>query len=426
MSDSEFIQSSALLLLLRTAHSNSILYTEFLRKDYTNLIGPIIRSSKCIKDIHLLNSILETACDVPVLTTRSDTFFVISSTQAIIIYPNLLISVINHYSDWHKAANNDNSEILDILFGVMQALVRDKHPSQSLNVARLSSAGIVTALLKFCKIYLVGVSQPVYLSTHAAESLVNLISIFAGAPPPSSLLDDVTKLLLLLHRPSDSFITHDRSKYYFLLSATAMTKQKRLSLPTARTLHLSMRRERKNAQPLKLNTAKVQRSISLDSPQAVIEENDDDRRFFYRRKLKQNSNLSKMSEASEKGVDDADEKENNSVLSTPTVLKTTIFQTTTSPLNFADQTLESIANCSRLNGNALKIFNSNMGSATKLEKALLNMQIRRQTGAKKRIQKKGRPRVRTRSMRSNVTETSENDRESQRISKTLNEIIFFL
>ncbi|KAJ6646111.1 Lysosomal-trafficking regulator [Pseudolycoriella hygida] len=279
LSKSEFIQSLALTFFLKIAHSNSNLYTEFVRKDFNSLIGPIVRSERCIKGINLLNSVLETACDRPVLTRRSDGFHVVTTTNANVVHPNLLMSIIQRYSDW-RVPNVNDSSILATLLETFQALVRDKHPRQLQNIQSLNRAGMIPTLLNFCKMYLVGVPEPVYLSRKAAESIVNLIGIFAGSPPSSLLLDDIIKVLLLLHRPSESFITHDRSKFYFL--TTSMAKQKKTILPiSTRKLSLSIRRERINILPIRnfrSSSAQASRSVSLDnsigSPAHVSHSND--------------------------------------------------------------------------------------------------------------------------------------------------------
>lgn len=232
LTESETLQAAALSFVLRTIHTNSTLYSEFQRKDGMCLLSPIIKSDRCHKGIALLNAILEVACDYPVLTLRSDNrLFVNGVTSACLLYPNLLVSVIHRYSDWHTQ-NHSNPEVVETLLAAIQALVREKHPCQFVNIGRLNEVGLIPNLLHFCKLYLVGIPNPVKISVKTADSLVSLVSIFAGAPPSSTLLDDIAKVLLLLHRPSDSFITHDRSKFYFLTTPTALTKPKqRLSLP---------------------------------------------------------------------------------------------------------------------------------------------------------------------------------------------------
>lgn len=415
MSKSDFIQSAALSFLLRTAHSNAQLYTEFVNRDFISLIGPIIRSSKCIKSVHLLNSILETVCDVPVLTTRVDQFQVIRSTQACIIEPNLLIAIINHYSDWHNGNKPTHPDIIEILFATIQALVREKHPRQSLNIMRFTSAGIIPALLNFCKVYLVGVPQPIYLSNKAAESLVSLISTFAGAPPSPSLLDDITKVLLLLHRPSDSFVTHDRSKFYYLLSSAVMVKPKRLSLQLPnRHLSLSLKRDRKNAtmpSPIVENSRIHQRSISLDNSSTSNDDN------FSPTKYKQLSIDEQVETATTtgetKGASPDEDSDNRNDDKENDVPPANVFYVDEGRHN---STLESIANCSRIKENAMSRLQSPSGSATKLDKALMNMQIKRQILGKKRIHKRTRPKAKIRS-RSGSNADNQTDRDGQRMSE---------
>lgn len=87
--------------------------------------------------------------------------------------------------------------------------------------------------------------SPIYISTLAADSFVNIINIFAGSPPSPSLLDEIMKLLLVLHKPSECFITHDRSKFYFLISPDPPLKQKLLNLPLPSRQFTQIIRERK-------------------------------------------------------------------------------------------------------------------------------------------------------------------------------------
>lgn len=254
------------------------LYSEFLKADGIAMIGSVIRTKKCVKGLHLLKSIVDVACDGAVMISKSssDDFCVVSNTTACVVHADLLISVIVRYWDWYDA-DAINSDILDVLFALILSLVREKHPHNVINVYRFSKSGIIPALLNFCKIYLVGASRSVYISTLAAENLVNLVRVFAGAPPVPSLLDEIVKLLVLMHRPSDSFVTHDRSKFYFLLSSSTPIKTKRLSIPlVAPLLNQSMRpRERKSTMPsMRSSTySKVRRSMSFDVSTPPNEDN---------------------------------------------------------------------------------------------------------------------------------------------------------
>lgn len=231
----EPLQAATLAFVLRTVHTSTALYTEFYRMDGMRLLSAVIRSERCRRGVTLLGAILDIACDHPVLVRRpaavDQPLIVCPNTAASVVHADLIVTVLRRYGDWHSAAR-PNGAVIETLLLVVQALVREKHPRQTGNQRRLRDAGLVPALLHFCKFYLVGVATPVPLSAAAAGALVGLVGTFAGAPPAAALLDDVVKVLLLLHRPSDSFITHDRSKFYFLVTPAAPQRPRgRLSLP---------------------------------------------------------------------------------------------------------------------------------------------------------------------------------------------------
>ena len=422
VSNSEYLQSTALAFLLKTAHINAYLYTEFVRKNYIALIGPIIRSSRCTKGVHLLNSILEVACDTPVLVKRSETFNVITNTNACIIYPDLLVAIIKRYSDWHTA-DASNSVVVETLLSTLQSLVREKHPHQQTNIMQLTKAGLVYSLLNFCKIYLIGVQHPVQLSQRSSDALINLISVFAGAPPPPILLDDIVKVLLLLHRPSDSFITHDRSKFYFLLSAHPMVKHKRLSLPLpTRRLGLSIKRDRKKAAPIRSNAAaflKMQRSISLDLRSS---NNQGTEMIHINTTVPSSSTTAAATSTTYHNTATSSEGRSSEGLSE--IVKDEYISEAKFTVDemACDTKLDAIVSCSSADRRALKLLEPS--ERMKFERALLNM--KRHSGYNvKRISNKNRQRSRTNSggTRGNRTTTdSETDRESSK-KGTLNFVL---
>lgn len=272
-------------LLLRFAHSNNEYYTEFIYKNYINLIGVVIKTKKSHKNVLMVKSILDVACDGPVVTKnqRTDKYQVLINTNACIIYPELLISILKNYSVWSKVqvetdTNENESEVLDILFGVLLALVREKHPQQQINSYRLTNSGLLNVLISFCKIHLIVISNPIHISKMAADSLFSLVGILAGAPPRPILLDEIMKLLLLMHRPSDSFITHDRAKFYNILLTNARNKtntngtiKQKLSMKFnpqrfAQSVKIRDRRSTMDkAQVVAKKPKKIQRSASVDS-----------------------------------------------------------------------------------------------------------------------------------------------------------------
>ncbi|KAL9905520.1 lysosomal-trafficking regulator mauve isoform 2-T7 [Glossina fuscipes fuscipes] len=218
-------QAMALDLLLNVAFSESQLYTEFQRNDYISLIGYVIKTERCSKDCQLLKGIINNACSQPLISKKGDHLIVNETTIATVVYPRLLVAQLHRYSDWHRSGS-ENSDVLDMLLIAILALTREKHPQRDFNIEQFQIAGLMKELLNLCKVYVIESPNPVFISKRAADSFVSIISVFAGSPPPPSLLDEIMKLLLLLHKPSECYITHDRSKFYFLLTGEVPTKEK--------------------------------------------------------------------------------------------------------------------------------------------------------------------------------------------------------
>lgn len=238
-------QSLALDLLLQVAHSDAQLYTEFLRQDYFSLIGYVIKSERCSKDVQLLRSIVNNACSQPLISRRGDGLHVNDNTTAILIYPRLLLGVLQRYSDWHRSGAT-HSDVLDLLFRSILALSRDKHPHRDFNMEQLQNSGLLRSLLNLCKVYVIESPSPVHISPYAAECFVQILAVFAGSPPAPSLLDEMMKLLLLLHKPSECYVTHDRANFYFLLTPQLPVKERSLVAANLSRVTTSFRRQ---AQP---------------------------------------------------------------------------------------------------------------------------------------------------------------------------------
>ncbi|XP_055915316.1 lysosomal-trafficking regulator isoform X2 [Eupeodes corollae] len=257
-------QSMSLDLLLSVALSDSHLYTEFMRNDYFSLIGYVIKTDRCTKDVYLLASIINNACTQPVIMKKASAIHVNENTIACVAHPMLITKILHRYSDWHRSGS-ESSEVLELLFKTIIALVRDKHPCKEFNMKQLNRAGLVKELLNLCKVYVVESPNPIHISIDAANYFVNILSIFAGSPPSASLMDEIMKLLLLLHKPSECFITHDRSNLYFLLSTESPVKEKGLGLQIPRRQLKQIFRERKRSSSTSLFRAAKPPRIIKDS-----------------------------------------------------------------------------------------------------------------------------------------------------------------
>ncbi|KAI8121400.1 hypothetical protein FF38_05913 [Lucilia cuprina] len=324
ISSNSLTQSMALDILLNIAFSESQLYTEFQRNDYINLIGYVIKTERCTKDCNLLKSIINNACSQPLILKKGDLLQVNDTTVATVVYPKLFISILHRYSDWHRSGA-ENSDVLDMLFQTILALTREKHPQRDFNIEQFSKEGLMRELLNLCKVYVIESPNPVFISKKAAEAFVNIISVFAGSPPKPCLLDEIMKLMLLLHKPSECYITHDRSKFYFLLTPEIPIKEKS-SLSAAANLSRV--------------TASFKRNSTKRNQQGGAKPLSD---------LNTNSN---STHSSNSDVDPARQARINRLRK--------LHKTVTAykrPLDEFEENLENMADCTKLNKNALRLVN---------------------------------------------------------------------
>ncbi|KFB53574.1 AGAP004144-PA-like protein [Anopheles sinensis] len=215
ISDSPALHAVALKLLLRIAHCNHDFFNEFVQCNYLELIGIVLKSKKCHKDIALLATLLEIAFDQPIVAKRADQYRVLPGSVARVRYPGMITFLLENFHIWI----DQSEEVLDLLLSTLATVTRDKHPGMMYNCQRLQAAALVPALIDFCRVNFVIPAKTVKISRKAADLLVSLIAILSPTPPKVSLLNEIMELLLLMHKPTDSYVTHDRQKFYFNISS---------------------------------------------------------------------------------------------------------------------------------------------------------------------------------------------------------------
>ncbi|XP_055679580.1 lysosomal-trafficking regulator isoform X3 [Lutzomyia longipalpis] len=219
LTDSSRLQAEALRILLNVAHSNVELYTEFIKGEYLNTIGCVLRSAKCCKDLYMLQAVMNTAFDQPIME-NVDGAFVLTSNNSSLIYPELIIFIINNYNDWH----GEDGEVLEFTLMIIKSLTT--RSTKDINMQQLMNIDLLPSLINFCKVFFVGATPPINITAKSAKLIVEILSAFGPTPPTTSFIDEIAKLLLLLHEPSYTYITQDRANYYYLLSKTTPSPPK--------------------------------------------------------------------------------------------------------------------------------------------------------------------------------------------------------
>ncbi|XP_050071739.1 lysosomal-trafficking regulator [Anopheles maculipalpis] len=214
ITDTSTLHVAALKLLLRIAHCNQDFFNEFVQCNYLELIGVVLKSKKCHKDIALLTTLLELAFDQPIVAKRGHQYRVLMTSSARIRYPGMITFLLENFQIWI----DQSEEVLDLVLSTLATATRDKHPGMMYNCQRLQDASLVPALIDFCRVNFVIPAKTVKISRKAADLLVSLIAILSATPPKVALLNEIMELLLLMHKPTDSYVTHDRQKFYFNIS----------------------------------------------------------------------------------------------------------------------------------------------------------------------------------------------------------------
>lgn len=220
------MQALALKSLLEAAHRNMFLFADFKRR-HVSAISSVLRTSLCDKSLHMLKVILDVAFDEDVLEVvdygRS---YKIKETQreSRLVYPELIIATINNFEAWID--ENGEEEVIEVLFEVLIWLNVSSVQGGGYSKRQLLQANVVDAILSFCKMHVGGISSRIRVTQTMAQRLVELLGIYGPTPPRAEFLDELAKLLLLIHEPSCVFVTQDRVNYYYLLAACPPDKSK--------------------------------------------------------------------------------------------------------------------------------------------------------------------------------------------------------
>uniref|UniRef100_A0A1B0DFL6 DUF4704 domain-containing protein n=1 Tax=Phlebotomus papatasi TaxID=29031 RepID=A0A1B0DFL6_PHLPP len=259
LSDSSRIQAESLKILLNVAHSNVELYTEFIKGDYLNTIGSVLRNSKCSKNLHILKSFMDIAFDKSVVEENVDGSFDVKPESCYLIYPELVVFIINNYRDWHT----EPGEILEFTLKIIKSLTTTS--TKDYNIKQMMSVEILPNLINFCKIFFVGANPSINITTTSAKLIVDILAGFGPSPPSTSFIDEIAKLLLLLHQPSYTYVTQDRANYYYLLSKTTPSPPKfNHIVKTAERIRTKFHFQRKrNSSPYNILRRRM-RSVSMD------------------------------------------------------------------------------------------------------------------------------------------------------------------
>ncbi|XP_037870206.1 lysosomal-trafficking regulator isoform X2 [Bombyx mori] len=217
-------QGAALGTVLRAARLDGRLYGA-LRLD---MLLALLAAPRCIVGPHLLEVILNEACSSPIMSVNGDNIILMGRTDAVLLEPSLLVLLLKAWRHL-ETGQEYNWEVeqggavgrgsgFALLLSAMLLLLRDHHPRRHFNLLQMNRLDLMDYLLLALKERFLNSSAGGLCASSGADT-VRLARALLGAPPHPPRLAALQDFLLLMHQASDTFVTHSRANFYFLLTA---------------------------------------------------------------------------------------------------------------------------------------------------------------------------------------------------------------
>ncbi|KAG6445486.1 hypothetical protein O3G_MSEX003934, partial [Manduca sexta] len=279
-------QAMALGILLRACRVDNRLYAMFYGSDSLEMLLTVFASPKCHVTHHLLEVVLNEACSSPVLSVSGDSVHLLARTDAVLLEPALFVLMLKAWRhldttqvtwdiDYGGGGGGDGNgsgmlpqrgSVLALWLWSARALLRDSHPRRAFNHYQMNRAALLHHLLLACKERFLN-SDCGPLDPIASNNLVEVVRGLIGTPPALERVAQLCDFLLLMHQASDTFVTHSRANFYFLLTSETQEMSEFGSSARRRASRRSRRRaeERPSASSTSAEDADARDSDRMDS-----------------------------------------------------------------------------------------------------------------------------------------------------------------
>uniref|UniRef100_A0A8C1ZTT7 Lysosomal trafficking regulator n=1 Tax=Cyprinus carpio TaxID=7962 RepID=A0A8C1ZTT7_CYPCA len=215
LSDCEETQALALQLLLSLVKNNQHRSHEMECYHGYSMIHQVLIKPKCIVGFHILKTLLDGCCSGSILTIGEDGQFHLDAESTVVLQDlRLLSEILLDWKIWAKA----QCGVWETLLTALEILIRVHHPQQMFNIRQLLKAQVVHRFLLACQVlqehrdeYLTSIPQEVCLS------FVKIIQEVLGSPPDLDLLRLLYNFLLAVHPPTNTYVCHTPTSFYFSL-----------------------------------------------------------------------------------------------------------------------------------------------------------------------------------------------------------------
>ncbi|XP_054654688.1 lysosomal-trafficking regulator isoform X3 [Dunckerocampus dactyliophorus] len=215
LSDCEMTQALALHILLSLSKFNQHRIHEMNCYHGYSMIHQVLIKSKCVVGYHMLKTLLVGCCSGPILILGEDGQFRLDTESIAVVQDiRLLSDVLLDWKIWAKA----ECGVWETLLAALEILIRVHHPYQVFNIRQFLKAEVVHRFLLTCQVlqehrdeHLTAIPQEVCLS------FIKIIQEVLGSPPDLDLLKLIYNFLLAVHPPTNTYVCHTPSSFYFSL-----------------------------------------------------------------------------------------------------------------------------------------------------------------------------------------------------------------
>ncbi|XP_049998401.1 lysosomal-trafficking regulator isoform X2 [Alexandromys fortis] len=180
-----------------------------------SMIHQVLVKQKCIVGFHVLKALLEGCCGEEVIHINEHGEFKLDvESHAIIQDVKLLQELLLDWKIWNKA----EACVWETLLAALEVLIRAEHQQQQFNIKQLLNAHVVHHFLLTCQVLQEHrEGQLTSMPREVCRSFVKIIAEVLGSPPDLELLTIIFNFLLAVHPPTNTYVCHNPTNFYFSL-----------------------------------------------------------------------------------------------------------------------------------------------------------------------------------------------------------------
>ncbi|KAL0609262.1 Lysosomal-trafficking regulator, partial [Plecturocebus cupreus] len=197
LSSCEETQALALQIILSLIKYNQQRVHELENCNGLSMIHQVLIKQKCIVGFYILKTVLEGCCGEDVIYMNENGEFKLDVESNAII---------------------QDQGVWETLLAALEVLIRADHHQQMFNIKQLLKAQVVHHFLLTCQVLQEHKEgQLTSMPREVCRSFVKIIAEVLGSPPDLELLTIIFNFLLAVHPPTNTYVCHNPTNFYFSL-----------------------------------------------------------------------------------------------------------------------------------------------------------------------------------------------------------------